>query len=81
MPRSNCKCLTFYWQVGGGPLTERHSCFFFVIADLKTRMPFSASPTSHLLIESHLQFDLGMTLTSFLILTSDKSNQVKLMLR
>ena len=23
--RSNYKCLTFYWQVGGGPLTERHS--------------------------------------------------------
>ena len=25
IPRSNCKCLTFYQQVGGGPLTERHS--------------------------------------------------------
>ena len=23
--RSNCKCLTFYWQVGGGHSTERHS--------------------------------------------------------
>ena len=25
-PRSNCKCLTFYRQAGGGPSTERHSC-------------------------------------------------------
>ena len=25
IPRSNCKCLTFYRQVGGGPSTERHS--------------------------------------------------------
>ena len=29
IPRSNCKCLTFNWQVGGGPSTERHSCFQF----------------------------------------------------
>ena len=28
IPRSNCKCLAFYWQAGGGPLTERHSCVF-----------------------------------------------------
>ena len=28
IPRSNCKCLTFYWQTGGGPLTERHSSLF-----------------------------------------------------
>ena len=27
IPRSNCKCFTFYWQVGGGPMTERHSCY------------------------------------------------------
>ena len=27
IPRSNCKCLTFYQQVGGGPSTEKHSCF------------------------------------------------------
>ena len=27
IPRSNCKCLDFYQQVGGGPLTERHSCW------------------------------------------------------
>ena len=26
IPRSNFKCLTFYWQAGGGPSTERHSC-------------------------------------------------------
>ena len=25
IPRSNCKCLTFYQQAGGGPLTERLS--------------------------------------------------------
>ena len=25
--KSNWKCLTFYWQAGGGPSTERHSCF------------------------------------------------------
>ena len=25
IPRSNCNCLTFYQQAGGGPLTERHS--------------------------------------------------------
>ena len=25
IPRSNCKYLTLYWQVGGGPSTERHS--------------------------------------------------------
>ena len=24
--RSNCKCLTFYRQVGGGPSSERRSC-------------------------------------------------------
>ena len=31
IPRSNCKCLTFCQQVGGGPSTERHSrmlCMF-----------------------------------------------------
>ena len=27
IPRSNCKCLTFYQQAGGGPSTERHSCW------------------------------------------------------
>ena len=27
IPRSNCKCLNFYQQVGGGLLTERHSCW------------------------------------------------------
>ena len=26
IPRSNCKCLTSYWQAGGGPSTERLSC-------------------------------------------------------
>ena len=31
IPRSNCKCLTFYWQAGGGPSTERHSCFVFIL--------------------------------------------------
>ena len=25
IPRSNCKCLTFYWQAGGGPSTKRLS--------------------------------------------------------
>ena len=30
IPRSNCKCLTLYLQVGGGPSTERHSSFVFV---------------------------------------------------
>ena len=25
--KSNCKCLTFYRQAGGGPSTERHSCW------------------------------------------------------
>ena len=29
IPRSNCKCLTFYLQAGGGPSTERHSCMVF----------------------------------------------------
>ena len=28
--RSNCKCLTFYWKVGGGPSTERHSCLKYI---------------------------------------------------
>ena len=28
-PRSNCKYLTFYWQAGGGPSTERHSCLLW----------------------------------------------------
>ena len=28
-PKSNCKCLTFYWQVGNGPSTERHSSLRF----------------------------------------------------
>ena len=27
--RSNCKCLTFYRQAGGGPSTERHSCCYY----------------------------------------------------
>ena len=30
IPRSNCKCLTFYQQAGGGPSTERHSCLFLI---------------------------------------------------
>ena len=34
IPRSNCKCLTFYRQAGGGPSTERHSCCI-VISSLK----------------------------------------------
>ena len=54
-----------------------------------TRIPFSRRPTSRLLIESQTLTiwpwawpnDLGMTLTSFMTLTSDKSNQVKLMSR
>ena len=32
--RSNCKCLTFYQQAGGGPSTERHSwclCVHFTL--------------------------------------------------
>ena len=29
-PGSNCMC---YWQVGGGPSTERHSCFSVNLAD------------------------------------------------
>ena len=27
IPRSNCKCLTFHRQAGGGPSTERHSSY------------------------------------------------------
>ena len=27
IPRSKCKCLSFYCQAGGGPLAERPSCF------------------------------------------------------
>ena len=30
MQRSDCKCLIFYWQAGGGPSTERHSCLYTV---------------------------------------------------
>ena len=26
IPGSNCKCLNYYWQLGGEPLTRRHSC-------------------------------------------------------
>ena len=26
IPRSYCKCLTFYQKAGDGPSTERHSC-------------------------------------------------------
>ena len=52
------------------------------MAAISTRMSFSQRPTSHLLIESQtLQFDLGMTLNSFMTLTLDKSNQVKVMSR
>ena len=29
IPRSNCTCLTFYWQAEGGPSTERHSCYSY----------------------------------------------------
>ena len=29
--RSNCKCLTFYQQAGGGPSTERHSCWTLAV--------------------------------------------------
>ena len=28
LPKSNCMCSTFYWQVEGGPSTEIHSCLF-----------------------------------------------------
>ena len=51
-------------------------------------MPFSRRSTSHLLIESQTltilpwnDLDLGVTLTSFMTLTWDKWNQVKLMSR
>ena len=51
---------------------------------LTRRLPLSRRPTSRLLIESQTltiwpgnDLDLGMTLTSFMTLTSDKSNQVK----
>ena len=54
----------------------------------QTRMPFSRRPISCLQIETQIltiwpwnNLDLGMTLTSFVTLTSDKSNQVKLMSR
>ena len=47
----------------------------------KTRIPFSRRPTSPLLIESQTltiwpwsNLDLGVTMTSFMALTSDKSN-------
>ena len=30
-PRSNCKCLNFYWQAGGGLSTERHSCLYIIL--------------------------------------------------
>ena len=28
IPWSNCKCLTFSQEAGGGPSTERHSCYY-----------------------------------------------------
>ena len=28
IPDSNCKCLEFYHEAGGGPSTEGHSCYF-----------------------------------------------------
>ena len=30
--RSNCKCLNFYQQVGGGPSTERHACLLYYLS-------------------------------------------------
>ena len=47
IPRSICKCFEFYWQAGGGPSTERHSCFFFSpIADLKNNQFVYSNPTN-----------------------------------
>ena len=33
--RSNCKCFTFYQQAGGGPSTERHSCYVLIFIKSK----------------------------------------------
>ena len=32
--RSNCKCLTYYQQAGGGPSTERHSSCGIILSIL-----------------------------------------------
>ena len=44
---SNCKCLTFYRQVGGGPSTERHSCFQYRIM-LTLFLPFKEQQCQYL---------------------------------
>ena len=44
IPRSNCKCLTFYRQVGDGSLTERYSCskYFAFIHRIVHALTFEA---------------------------------------
>ena len=54
IPRSNCKCLTFYWQVGGGPSTERHSCLILFFARVKMLQNFRKAT----LLAPELQEDL-----------------------
>ena len=34
IPKSNCKCLTFYQQAGGGPSTERHSGLIMILCNV-----------------------------------------------